>query len=137
MTRDALIRAAPAPSRSSLCDLEDAVLAVAEDDQLGGLAADDLAAQLRADGAACAGHQHAPAAEQRGDLRRVGLHRLTAQQILDLHVAKLADAGRTAQQLIHPGNDAGAHAGLLADVHDLAHGRSPEALGMAMITWST
>ncbi len=97
---------------------------MAEDDQFGRPAADDLAAQLGADGAARAGHQHAPAADQRGDLLRVGMHRLAAQQVFDLHVAQLADAGRAAQQLIHAGDDAGAHAGLLADVHDLADGRT-------------
>ena len=63
----AAMRSGVLPAQQLLVDLEDAVLAMAEDDQLGGLAAQHLAAQLAADRAAAAGDQHAPAPEQLAD----------------------------------------------------------------------
>ena len=79
-------------------DVENAVFAVAQEHQFDGArSASDLTAQLRADGATCARHQHALAVHQRRHLRRVDLHRLTAQQIFDLHVAKLPMLARAAR----------------------------------------
>ena len=84
-------------------DLEDAVLAVAQQHELGRLVAEDLPAQLGADGAAGAGDQHALAAASARALGRVGLHRVAPEQVLDLDVAQLADAEFAAQQLVHAG----------------------------------
>ncbi len=88
--------------------------------QLGRLAAQDLPAKLRADGAAAAGDQDALAAQQRSHGRGVGLHRVAAQQVLDPHIAQLVDADRAIQNLVHAGDDACPHARLVADAHDVA-----------------
>ncbi len=69
----------------------------------------------------CAGHEHALAADQRGHLRRVGLHRLAAQQVLDLHIAQLLDADTAVQQLVHAWNDARRHAGPIAYLQEFAN----------------
>ncbi len=65
--------------------------------QLGRFAADDLPAQLGADGAARAGDEHPLAPQHAAYGTRISLHRLATQQILDPHIAYLLDADGAAQ----------------------------------------
>ena len=57
------------------------------DDQPVGLIFGDLTAQLRADGAAAACHQHGLAADKISDPGIIQMYRLAAQQVFDLHLA--------------------------------------------------
>ena len=54
----------------------------------------ELAAQLGADRAAGARHEHDAVAHVGADLARVELHRLASEHVLDLHLAQLARPGR-------------------------------------------
>ncbi len=61
------------------------------EDQPTDLHAHELAAELGADRAACAGHEHGAAAHVRADRRRVELHGLSPEDVLDLHRPQLGD----------------------------------------------
>jgi len=103
-------------------DLEDRILAMTQQHQRCGPAALDLPAELRPDRPARARDQHALARQQFPDPGRIGLHRLAAQQIIDLHVAQLVELDAPVQQLVDARHDASSHARGLADVDELAHG---------------
>ena len=100
-------------------DIVGVVLINIEDDQLFGVAFGDLAAQLAADGTAAAGDHHHLAGDIPADLLQIHLNRVTAQQILQLHVPKLADTDLAADQLEHPRHRLHPAAGLAADVQNL------------------
>ena len=69
-------------------DVEDRVLAVPQQDDLGRLQPGELAAELAADRAAGAGDQHRLAGGQHAHLLEVGLDRLAPEQVLDLDLAE-------------------------------------------------
>ena len=102
-------------------DLKDAVLAVAQQDQPGRLKAQNLPAQLTADGTARPGDQHTAAADQFLDGRRVRPHRLAAQEVFDLNGAQLVDADRAAQQFVDAWHGARRRVGLLANLDHVAN----------------
>ena len=75
-------------------DLEEVVLGVVGQHEPADLHAHELAAELGADRAARAGHEHGAAAHVGADRRRVELHGLAPEDVLDLHGAQLARRGR-------------------------------------------
>ena len=86
-------------------DLEEVVLGVVDEHDLVRLHARDLAAQLRADRAAGARHEHRLARQVGAHPLQLHLHRLAAEHILDAHLAHLprerAAAAAGLQQLEH------------------------------------
>jgi len=90
----------------------DARLVHVEQDQLGGTEAEDLADDLRPDGAGRARDQYPAARQERGDGGRIGGHRLAVEQILDPDVVQVAHRHRLLGQPVDVGHhlDA-AHAG--------------------------
>ena len=74
-------------------------LVAVEHHQLGGLVAVDLAAQLGADRAAGAGHEHLAALDVVGDRVDVGVELVAAQHVGEVDVAQVADADVVAQEL--------------------------------------
>ena len=71
-------------------DLEQVVLGVVDEHQPARADARDLAAQLAADRAAGAGHEHDLAGEVCADALELHPHRLAAEDVLDAHLAQLA-----------------------------------------------
>ena len=71
-------------------DLEEAGLAVVDEHEPGRAHAGDLPAQLGADRAARAGHEHHLAGEVPGDRREIDLDGLAAEEVLDLDRPDLA-----------------------------------------------
>ena len=100
-------------------DIVGVVFVDIEDDQLFGVAFGDLAAQLAADGTTAAGDHHHLAGDIPADLLQIHLNRVTAQQILQLHVPELADTDLAVDQLEHPRHRLHPAAGLAADVQNL------------------
>ena len=100
-------------------DLKNRILAVPHQHQLRRFAAEDLPAELGADGAARAGDEHALAPQHAAHRADVGAHRLAAQQVLDPHLAQLVNADAAVQQLVDAGDDARLHPCLAADAHDV------------------
>ena len=101
-------------------DLEQAVLGVLDQHEPLGADARDLAAELRADRAAGARHEHHLPAEVGADAIDLHAHRLAAEDVLDLHLAHLAqqvDAAR--EQLEDGGERPDRDAALAARGHDL------------------
>src|SRR5690606_10053187 len=83
----------------------DAVLAVAEEDQVGGVEAADLPHQLGADGAAGAGDHHALAAQVAVDAVGVELHGGPAEEVVDVYLADPPQVDAPGQHLVHAGDD--------------------------------
>ena len=75
-------------------DLEEVVLGVVGEHEQADLHAHELAAELGADRAARAGHEHGAAAHVRADRRGVERHGLAPEDVLDLDGAQLARRGR-------------------------------------------
>ncbi|MEJ2292310.1 MAG: hypothetical protein P8Y05_11435 [Deinococcales bacterium] len=101
----------------------DAVLAVAEEDELGRLEAADLAHQLRADRAAGAGDHHTLALDVAEDGVGVELDRRSPEQVADVHVADAAHVDLARQHLVHVRDDlvAQARRGVVDQVHHSPH----------------
>ena len=104
-------------------DVVDAVLPMAQQEQLLGATRQDLTAQLGANRTSRASHQDDCTGQQPVDGFEVSLHGLASKQVLNLHLADLADAHKVAQQLVEPGNRLGWHAAGSADFPHLANGR--------------
>ena len=100
-------------------DLEQVVLGVVEQDQLARAHARDLAAELGADRAAGAGHEHDPPGQVAADAVEVHPHRLAPEHVLDLDLAHLAQQPAAGlQQLEHGRHRAHRHAALPAGGDD-------------------
>lgn len=110
----------PAAPQQIFIDVKDRVFAMADEDQLGGAVAEELAAELAADGAAAACDEDAPAAHQLLDGGDVGADGIAAQEVFDIDVAQLVNADRAVEQLVDAGDDLGPDAGGFTDVDDLA-----------------
>ena len=83
-------------------DREEVVLGVIEQHDPVGLDARDLAAQLRADRAAGAGHEHRLARQVGADALELHVHGLAAEHVLDAHLAHLpGERAARLQQLEH------------------------------------
>ena len=95
-------------------------LVAVEHHQLGGLEAVDLAAQLGADRAAGAGHQHPTPGEIAGDRGDVGVELVATEHVGEVDVAEVADADVVVKQL----------GGSRQHLHGEAcpHGRHPQPL---------
>src|SRR5258706_10063064 len=74
-------------------------LALLEHNQQRRLQPRDLTAQLRADGTATAAYEYRAAAVPRGDGPPGELHRLAAEEVVNLHVAYIPHANATAHQI--------------------------------------
>ena len=83
-------------------DLVEAVLAVAEEVQALGAALQQLAAELRADAAAGAGHEHAPAPHVGEALLQIDLHRAAGEEVLGVDLAGLDQVRRAVEHLREP-----------------------------------
>ena len=70
-------------------DRHESVLGVVDEDDPARAERGDLAAELRADGAAGARYEHGRAGDVRGDRRHVELDGLAPEDVLDLHLAEL------------------------------------------------
>ena len=86
-------------------DLIGVIFVNIEDDQLSGVCPGDLTAKLTADGAAAAGDHDGLAGNVAHDLIQIYLDGITAQKILGIHLAQLADADFAVDHL----EDAGKH----------------------------
>ncbi len=102
-------------------DVENRVLAVAQQDEAGWLEAGELAAQLAPDGTARARHQHGLSGRESAHLAQIGVNRLAAQQVLDLHLPKGGHGHAARQDVEHAGNGSGTSAGCGRSVQYLAH----------------
>ena len=111
-------------------DLEEVVLGVVEQDEPARRDARDLARELLADRAAGAGDEHDLAVEVRADAVELHAHRLAAEDVLDLHVAHLADGVAAGlQQLEDRRQRAHRDAALAAGAHDVRAQRCPAPTG--------
>jgi len=82
-------------------DLEQSGLAVVDEHEPGRSDAGDLAAELRSDRATCAGHEHDLPGDVAGDRVEIRLHRLPAEQVLDLDRSDLTgEAELAGDQLV-------------------------------------
>ena len=94
-----------------------------------GLDARDLPAQLRADRAAGAGHEHRLPAEIGADALELHLHGLAAEHVLDAHLAHLARQRAPAlEQLEHGRQGPHGYRALAALAHD-PRARGPRSGG--------
>ncbi len=85
----------------------------------------DLAAQLRADRAAGAGHEHGLPRQVGADALELHVHRLAAEHVLDAHLAHLAgERAARLQQLEHGRQRAHRDAARAALAHDPRAGRA-------------
>ena len=91
-----------------------------EDHQLLGMMLGNLSAQLTANGATAAGHQHNLASDVGVNFRQIRLNFIPAQQILHLNVSNLLDPNLTAGQLINAGQNLQFTVGFLTNPYDLA-----------------
>ena len=100
-----------------------------EDHQLLGMMLGNLSAQLTANGATAAGHQHNLASDVGVNFRQIRLNFIPAQQILHRHilqivggdlVSNLLDPNLTAGQLINAGQNLQFTVGFLTNPYDLA-----------------
>ena len=103
---------------------KDAVLAMPHQYQRLRIAARDLAAQLAADGAPGPGHHHAAATQHLANGSDIGLHRLAAQQVFDVHVTELAHADPTGQDVVEPRDSSRGDSGSAANRQDVANCRA-------------
>ena len=100
-------------------DREEVVLGVVEQHDPVRLHAGDLAAQLRADRAAGAGHEHGLPGEVGADALELHLHRLAAEHVLDAHLAHLAgERAASLEQLEHGRQRAHGYPARAALAHD-------------------
>ena len=106
--------------------VENAVLAVAHDDQQCRVRDRDLPAEFGSDGPAGAGDQH-PLPRQVHARVGAGGHLLAPQQVSDLHLAQPGHGELAPQQLEDTGNDAGGDAAVSARFGDSTH-RPPGSL---------
>jgi hypothetical protein len=83
----------------------------------------DLAADLRADGATGARDDDAAALKERSDPRKVGVHRLAPQQVVDPQVPQVLQAQFRAHQLVRGRQDAQRDPGVLGHRRDARHRR--------------
>ena len=101
-------------------NLEDAVLAVSQQDQLAGTQARDLSANLAPDRAPGTGDEHRHTIDQVRNRALVRLDRWPAQQVLDLDISQLIDIHLAGEIVVDPGDDLGGKFGAVADVANLA-----------------
>ena len=116
------VQLAPESVEQLLLQIIDRIFRNVHRNQLSGPTFRDLTAQLRADGAAAASHQHRLALQEGPDAGLVQLDGVPAQQVLDLHLADVGghDGARVALQLLDGvGQDMQAALGLGAQLQDL------------------
>ena len=82
----------------------------------------DLTAELGADRAAGPGHQDALSAQVGRDQLQIELRGLSPEQVLDLHLSQVGDMHLAVLETREVGKDLESRRGVLADLHDLAHG---------------
>lgn len=104
-----------------LVDLVDAVLAASEQNELLGSGEGYLAAELGADGAACAGDEDSAALQVGGDFLQVELDGFAPQEVFKRDVAQLIECDFAVDELVEPGHDLDFAAGAAASRRDAAH----------------
>ncbi len=107
-----------------LTDIIDAVLSMAQQDELPRLKFCRLTAEFSADGSPSPCYQYSFSGQVTGDGVKINLHRLTSQNIFNPDLADLTHRNPAVDELENSGQYfKGCRSGL-ADIHDLANRRS-------------
>ena len=109
-------------------DVENGILAVADQNHRLGIEAHDLPADFRADASARAGHHDDSPFQQIADDIRIQLHRIAAEEVVDFDVAD-GDAVVAVEEVFDGRNDFQMQAELMAFFHQLAHLRAGKNAG--------
>ncbi len=108
--------------------LKEAIFRTFDEKQRFGTQLANEAAQLRADAAAGAGHEDGLVLHNFADEMAIEVHRGTAQQIFEGHLADAREIDAALDDFVQRGNDLGVEAVRLAQLDNLADG-APRALG--------